>query len=232
MKLGGVNKRLLALCAAALLGIGAAGCGQDSKKSPSSASTDTGAITSAGETPAPEDAKLDIDGDSDSAHPDGDEYPKRRDKDNDADSTTKGRYDSDDRGVLDFGHAAGAADSRQITALIKRYYATAAAEDGTKACSMIYSTYAEAIPEDYGTSPPGPAYARGTTCPAVLTLVFKHFHNEIAARLPKLKVSRIRISEHQGVAILSFPGMSEREIRLSREGHTWKVIALTDSELP
>jgi hypothetical protein len=232
MRPGAFDKRLLALCATVLLSVGTCACGQTGKKSSTSASTAIAESRSTGEEFAPEGTKLDIDGDTDSAHPDEDEHPKRRDRDNDSDSTGKDRYDSDDRSVLDFGHAANAADSRQITALIRRYYAAAAAEDGTKACSMIYSTYAEAIPEDYGTSPPGPAYARGTTCPAVLTLVFKHFHNEIMARLPKLEVSRIRIREHQGVAVLSFPGMSEREIRLSREGRTWKAIALTDSELP
>ena len=69
---------------------------------------------------------------------------------------------------------------------------------------MLYSTYAEAVPEDYGTSPPGPSWARGSTCAAVLTHVFNHEHAEIAAKLPKLKIARIRIEEHRGLVVLSF----------------------------
>lgn len=136
------------------------------------------------------------------------------------------------RRILSFGHAADASNAQVITALVRRYYRAEAAENGAAACSMLYSTYEESVPEDYGTSPPGPAYARGTTCPAVMTLVFKHFHGQIAARLPKLKVSRVRLSGHQGVVVLSFGSMPEREIHVDREGRTWKVVALMDAELP
>lgn len=235
MRLVSLHKRLLALLAATSLSLGAGACGQTAKKGAQSTSTTSGAAAvakSEEEQGGLEGAKLDVDGDSDFKHPDGDEVPKRRDKDNDSDSSGNARYDSDDSTVLDFGHAATTSQTRQITRLIGRYYAAEAAENGAEACAMVYSTFAEAIPEDYGTSPPGPAYARGTTCPAVLSHVFTHFHGEIAKRLPKLKVARVRIMERQGVALLSFAGLSDREIRLSREGHTWKVVALTDTDLP
>ncbi len=154
------------------------------------------------------------------------------DRDNDGDSTGHGRYDSDDASVLRFGRAANASEQAQIRPLVRTYYALAAVEDGTKACSLLYSIYAEAMPEDYGTSPPGPAYARGTTCAAVLTAVFKHFHAQIAARLPKLKIPRIRVRERQGVVVLSFATMPERQMHILREGHVWKMLAIVDGELP
>jgi hypothetical protein len=155
------------------------------------------------------------------------------DKDKDEDSSNNSaRYDSDDGKVLDYGRAANPSEKEQITAVVRAYYVVSAAEDGTKACSMLYSTFAEAIPEDYGTSPPGPAYARGTTCPAVMTLIFKHFHSQIAERLLKLKISQVRVKERQGLAILSFGTMPERVIHVAREGRTWRIVALIDSELP
>jgi hypothetical protein len=143
-----------------------------------------------------------------------------------------GHSNREDKSVLDFGHAANAGQSRAINSLIKRYYTVAVAENGSKACSMLYSTYAETVPGVYGISPPGPTWARGTSCPAVLTSVFKHFHKQLAVRLPKLKVSRIRIKERQGVVILSFGALPEREIRIVRERHTWRVLALIDNQLP
>lgn len=158
--------------------------------------------------------------------------PSSPDPDNDGDSTGHGRYDSDDASVLSFGRAATSSEQAQIRPLVRTYYTLAAAEDGAKACSLLYSIYAEAMPEDYGTSPPGPAYARGTTCAAVLTAVFKHFHAQLAARLPKLKISRIRVRERQGVVVLTFAGMPERQMHILREGHVWKMLAIVDGELP
>lgn len=154
------------------------------------------------------------------------------DRDKDADSTGSGRYDSDDNSVLGLGHAANASQKAQITTLIQLYYAAAAAQDGAKACSLLYSIYAESMPEDYGISPPGPSYARGATCPAVLTAIFKHFHDQISVKLPQLKVVRIRIRERQGIVVLSFGSMPERQMHVLREGHTWKMLALVDGELP
>ena len=97
---------------------------------------------------------------------------------------------------------------------------------------MIYSTLAEAVPEDYGLSPPGPPYMRGTTCPAVLTLLFKHLHSQLGLELPKIKVTRVRLTEHHGLAVLSFGTMPERQIQVAREGHVWRLAALLDGELP
>ena len=168
--------------------------------------------------------------------PDVDGAPARvsPDRDNDGDAGgSRGPHDSDDTATLDFGRAATNAERLQITALVRRYYAAAAAHDGRTACSLIYSTYAEAIPEDFGTSPPGPSYARGATCAVVTSKVFEHFHSRLALGLPKLKVARVRVKGHQGIAILSFgAALPQREIRVEREARNWRVLGMMDNELP
>lgn len=151
------------------------------------------------------------------------------DKDNDARAPDD---DTNNNSALNFGRAASASDTKAITVLVKRYYALADAENGAAACPMIYSTLEEAVPEDYGQSPPGPSYARGTSCAAVLTLIFKHYHSQIALEHPRLKVARVRLIEHHGIAILHFGTMPEREISVARERHTWKLGSLFDSEIP
>jgi hypothetical protein len=212
----GTLKPLPALCAAAALTLTVCACGADHKNTTASTPPATGSAAVS------------------TSRPTGASTPAGRstDRDKDNDSTGGRPYDSDDRSVLSFGKSAPPTARSAVAALVRRYYAVAAAENGTKACSMLYSVYAEALPEDYGTSPPGPAYARGATCPAVLTAVFKHFHSELVARLPHLKVSAVRVKEHQGVAVLSFDSSAEREIRVVREGHQWKALALVDNELP
>lgn len=224
-------ERPLAVLAACLLAAGCGGCGRTSRRArlTSAATRGEQTVTAPGE-----ETKLDYDRDTDGAHPDQDELskPPPGDRDGDFDSAAKTRFDSDDGSVVHFGRAASASETAQIAPLIRRYYRYAAAGNGAGACSMLYSTFAEAVPEDYGTSPPGPAYARGTTCAAVLTAIFRHYHAEIAARLPLLRVSLVRIKERQGVAVLSFGAMPEREIHVVREGHAWRMLALTDDRLP
>jgi hypothetical protein len=208
---------LLGLLAMVLFGLSASACGSSGKGTASTSQTSstvaatTAATTTASATPPPDFRKVD------------------RDQDNDVGAPAD---DTSNKSVLDFGRAAGASDARQITALVKRYYAAGLAEDGAKACSMIYSTLEEAVPEDYGQSPPGQPYMRGTTCPVVLSLMFKHFHHQLTVQVPLLKVSRVRLDEHHGLAVLRFGGMPERQIPVAREGHVWKIEALLDSELP
>jgi hypothetical protein len=221
---------LLGLWAVGLLCVVVTSCG--GQRSTSRVANATTAVVK----PLPPEKPLDADRDTDVGNHDEDgsdkPIPREVDKDNDGDSKAGTRYDSDDAKTLSFGHAATASDAKTIAALIRRYYAAAAAEDGTKACSMLDSVYAETLPEDYGTSPPGPAFAQGKTCAAVLTAVFKHFHGEVLKRFPKLEVSRIRIKRREGIAISSFGDLSEREIHFEREGHSWKLVTLIDNELP
>ena len=195
------TSRLLALFALGLLGVCLTACGSSSKDTSSTSqnsSTTDAAVNNATTTapsdtaPAPPDTKVDSDKDNDVGAPDD---------------------DKNNNSSLDFGHEASASVKRPITALIKRYYATAAAENGARACSMLYSTLAEAVPEDYGLSPPGEPYMRGTTCPAVMTLMFKHFHPQLELELPKLKVTHVRLIEHHGLVFLHFGALPERVVR-------------------
>jgi len=153
------------------------------------------------------------------------------DADNDTDLGAP-NDDTNNNGVVDFGHEADAADTQAITDLVKRYFAAALAGNGAAACSMLYSTLSESVPEDYGESPPGQPYMRGTTCPAVLKLLFKHEHPQLAAEVPKLQVARVRLSEHHGLVVLRFAKLPERQISVGREGHTWRIQGLLDSPMP
>jgi hypothetical protein len=142
---------------------------------------------------------------------------------------------SNNSSALHFGHAASAADQQAVTALLERYYAAAAAGDGANACSMIVSSLAEAIVEDYGPGSPAPSYLKtGTTCPAIMAMLFKHFHSQLTAELPKLRVTRVRLVGRAGFAILSFGTMPEREfpVGFEKHAHAWKVQGLIDRELP
>ncbi len=189
-----------------------------SNKAPSAASQTTPSdATNAASTaptdtqPAPLETKVDADNDNDVGAVDDDKNNKRS---------------------FDFGHAADAADTRAITALIKRYYVAAVSENGAAACRMTYSTLEESVPEDYGQSPPGQPFMRGSTCAAVLTLLFKHYHPQLALETPKLTVARVRLVEHHGIVILNFGALPARQISVAREGHIWKLETLLDSEVP
>jgi hypothetical protein len=152
------------------------------------------------------------------------------DRDNDVHAPAD---DTNNNAALDFGHEAGEPERRAIVALVRRYYAAGLAGDGTAACSMIYSTLAESVPEDYGSNePPGPPYMKGTTCPTVLDGLFRHVHSELAAELPLLEVNRVRLVEHHGAVVLGFGRLPGREIPVKREGHTWRLGGLFDHELP
>jgi hypothetical protein len=211
------RKPPLALLAVALLGSGACGCGGGSARPASQVSANATVSNPAAATvavataPAPAHPRADGDKDNDVGAPDDDRSNSRS---------------------LSFGHVASASEQRTIAMLVKRYYATALAGDGPKACSMLYSTFAESVPEDYGLVP-GPLYMRGArTCAAALALLFKHFHALLAVEVPRLAVTRVRLVAHHGFALLGFGSLPERQIAVAREGHTWRIAALLDSELP
>lgn len=213
-------KSLLALLAIALLSVGVAACGGAGKGTDAAT---TAASSSATATTAP--AKTVSSATSTRGYAKVD-----ADKDNDIGAALD---DKNNKLALDYGHAASAADKRAVTELIKRYYAVALRGDGAKACAMIISSLSKAVVEDYGHGSVGPAYLQsGTTCPAVMALLFKHYHTQFTVQVPKLEVPRVRLVGTHGFAILSFGKMPEREISVYREGDTWKVQALLDNELP
>jgi hypothetical protein len=169
-------------------------------------------------------SKHSSDGDNDDSTP--------KDRDNDSDNSSGSYFDGDDKSVRGLGHAASAADGKTIERLVKRYFAVAVAEDGKTACSMISSGIAKSIPETLGGGA-GPLYARGaTTCAAVMSKTFAHYHRQLAAHAPTLEVSAVRVDGNDGLAVLAFKALPGRQLRVARDGGVWRVGALLDLELP
>jgi hypothetical protein len=214
-----LKKRLHVIATAVLLAAGLGACGDSNanRSSHAASSTPSHTVTSAtavaSETaPAPLDTRVD------------------RDDDNDVGAAAG--EDSNNRGLLAFGHPASPSERRAISALIKNYYAIALAGDGARGCSLLYSTLAEAAVED-DAQPPGPPYMRGAkSCAEVLTLLFRHYHAQLTAEVPKLRVRQIRLREHSGFALLRFGALAERQISIGRERQTWKMNEIYDQELP
>ena len=135
--------------------------------------------------------------------------------------------------TLNFGHEASKDDRQAITTLVKRYYTMAVARDGVSACAILDSNVAESVAGSYGYTSSGPAYlSSGRTCPAVMALLFTHFHERLSAELPALKVLRVRLVGISGLVVLGFGAMPERQLQVVREGHVWKITSIGDSELP
>jgi hypothetical protein len=162
---------------------------------------------------------------------DNDDSSAPKDRDNDSDNKSGSYYDPDDNTIRHFGHAAGAADARAVTALVKSYFAVAASENGGAACSMIVPSLARSVPESVG-QPPGPAYYRGTTCAAVLSKVFKRNQSQLSAYSAQLAVTGVRVDRGSGVAVLGFKTLPGRDIPVARVSGRWTIDALLDDELP
>jgi hypothetical protein len=206
--------RLLVLLAIASVSLGASACGGGNGTTAPSHATPTS--TSATKTASDPTATGSGATRSASAGKDAD--------DGDIDSER-----NDDGIALNFGHPANEADRRAITSLIKRYYATAAAGDGVKACSLIYFVWVEAIPEDYGFAPA----LRGRTCSVVMSKLFKQRHRQLVAQAAGLDVSHTRVQLKKGLALLRFRGSHEpRYIQVHLERSTWRIDGLLARALP
>jgi hypothetical protein len=141
--------------------------------------------------------------------------------DEDGDSQGQSAYlDGDDGAVSDFGHAAGARDTRAITTLVRRYYAAAAAGDGARACALLYYLVAESLPEEYA-RPPGPLYLKGAdSCPALMSRVFAHFHAQLAS---PPTVTALRVSGDRADALLGWKTLPAGFIEARLEGRVWRL---------
>lgn len=145
-----------------------------------------------------------------------------RDRDNDNDNN------DDDGNVLGFGHAAGGADLHSSIALVMRYFAAAAAEDGAQACELLVPLQAESVAEQDGHSPT----LSGKTCPVVMSKLFKLHHQLLAGKAKAMKIIAVRILGDTGLAVIEFPEIYEvRQIGMRRIAGTWKVFDLLDGIL-
>jgi hypothetical protein len=136
-------------------------------------------------------------------------------------------HDEDDQSPVEFGHPAGPGEMHAIDALVKRYYAAAAAGDGAQACSLMQPQFAKAVPNDYGRL--GASYLRGgKTCAGVLSLLFKHFHRELTAAI---QVTDARVSGPVALAFFGSRVMRASQISLRREGGAWTISQVFGSVL-
>jgi hypothetical protein len=160
--------------------------------------------------------------------------PGESGKDNDADSDNdhrkenRGYLDSDDRGMTAYGHAANVAERSAISRLVERYYDAGAAEDGAAGCSMIYSSFAASVPEDWGQSP-GPAYSRGKTCSVVMSKIFAHYHAQLSS---PIRVTAVRVEGDEGRALVGSPSTPAVAVFVRRERNEWKINQLIGEKLP
>jgi hypothetical protein len=126
------------------------------------------------------------------------------------------------------GHPAAAADVRSLAALVRRYYAYAARDDGAAACRLLYLTRAESVAaEGYG----GTAARLSGTCAAGLSSLFRRMHRQLSADSSTLRVGTVRDELNTASVQLFFGrGRPPRYIEGHRERGTWKVGMLLDGE--
>lgn len=217
-------RSLLALLAVALLSVGSAACGGAGKGVGSTSQTAPGASASGGatSTTASSGAQTAPGATSSpsSATEAGRHHKDSDDGDNDPES-------NDDNEILDYGHAANAADKRAITAVLTSYYAAGAADDGPEGCKLLYSLIAETIPEEF-TAPD----LRGPTCEVVMSKLFKQHQQQLSADHAALKVTRVRVNGGKGLALLNLGKTPESHMLLHREGAAWRVESLLEGGMP
>jgi hypothetical protein len=219
-------KTLLLLIVFAVVSLGVLACGDASK---GSGSTPNGPADAAARTASQR--GLLSDGDADNPRDiDGDGQDGSEDSDDDSKTPESYTYhDHDDSAILGYGHPAGVADGRAVTAAVKRYYAAAAVHDGATACSLILLSIASSVPETYAQRA-GPPYLRGgKTCQAVMTKLFRHLHSRLAGTI---EVTGVRVNGDGAEALLGSTTMHASDVMLKREGGTWKFEALLGSTLP
>lgn len=154
------------------------------------------------------------------------------DRDNDYEWTSNPRsyYDSDDYDRPYYPDKANAADTRSVAVLVKRYLAAAADEDGATACSLMYSLFAEMVPETWGQSATRSPYEHGKTCAQVMRKLFAERHSQLAVEATSVQVTDLQTNERRGLALLRFAHLPSHKIDVHREHGAWRIDALFDIE--
>jgi hypothetical protein len=208
---------MLAVAAVVLLGLGAGACGGATRDAAAGGSS--GARTSM--TTRTGDAKLvspyarwDHDGDF---GPNDGEIPNSE-------------YDGDDGAVRDYGHAAVGPDRRAVTALIGRYYAALAADDGAAACSLLDASLVRALVEERGPSASS-SEPDGEACAVAMSKLLTRTLGRAPADLSDVTVIGVRVEGDEGLALLRLRSAEVRNMPVSREGGVWKVDAYLDNGL-
>lgn len=149
-------------------------------------------------------------------------HTTQRDRDNDNDNN------DDDAHILNYGSAPSAAESQELTSLVRRYYAAAAVENGAKACSMLYPLLAEMAAEEHAE-----ASVHGSrTCARAMTELFKQRHTVLTGESATLKFYRVRVKGDKALTLVSFAAIPEvRQLLERRVNGSWTIDALLDTIL-
>lgn len=141
------------------------------------------------------------------------------DRDDDGDNN------NDDSQTLEYGHEATAAERPAILAVLRRYYAAAAAADGAKACALLAPFIAESVVQENGHRPE----LRGSSCSAVMSKLFRHSHTLLSAENATLKVLTVRVQGGKALIVSHSSALREvRQITERRIGGRWTVLELLD----
>lgn len=235
VRLSALKSRPLFVAIGAIALLILAGCGTNSAVPQSGvAARNTGSEGSTIATPSPTRSLMGDEDDEDTAEgarPHGDVTTGDSDHDFDHDLPKQGGYyDSDDAPVRGFGSAATGTEKRALTLLAQRYFVAAARADGAAGCSLFTSNFIKAVPEDYGHGSAGPSYlSAGRTCAAVLTLLFKHMHAELAA---PIKVTAVRVKGDEALTLIGSHVMPANALMAHREAGSWRLVGLVGSPLP
>jgi hypothetical protein len=149
------------------------------------------------------------------------------DRDNDdREHPIKGFEKTDTLAPLSYGKEADSTERRDVTSVVKRYYAAAAADNGIQACSLLAPTLAQGLGESEGQT----AHGTANNCPATVSLLFKQQHQQLAAdEVATMTVIDVRVSGDVGVATVGFRAALSGRIHVKREDGAWKVNALLDT---
>jgi hypothetical protein len=206
------TRRAVALAAIALLNLGAGGCGGSRKVAASRTHASHGASASgvAGASTTSSSAST---ASALGYLPDGDGEIEEGVR-------SSGYLDLDDRRFDAYGHQAGGADRRAITAVVKRYYAATRARDGRRACSLMTPVLAGAVAARYAQAPGQSSPRGGITCPAGMRFLFEHFHTQLSARVA---VTGVRVNGNHAYALLGFRTIRAGYITMHREHGAWAI---------
>jgi hypothetical protein len=144
-----------------------------------------------------------------------------KDRDHDVPRTANVGYrDSDDHLILAYyGRPASPGVRREVSTIVKRYYALGVADDGSKACAMILPSTVRAIPLNYGRL--GPAYLHSAkTCTEVLARMFKHLRRQLSV---PVAVTGVLVKGENAYALLGSARIPASFITLLRWHGAWKV---------
>ena len=135
-----------------------------------------------------------------------------------------GYRDADDGRTIDFGHAAGRADTLAVTSVVKRYQAAAAAGDARRACAVMTEPLIKAVGVDYDRTPAHRA-RRSKTCEGGMVFLFK---TDRARMIAPSTVTGVRVKGNEAYALLGSPTVNAAYLTLQREhGRWWLSVLLT-----